>query len=114
MPPRQGRGDLLQVLRPQQLTQSIREAHVHDHVPLSPVIVHDRTHHAAMLSDPMMLAHPYGRTDKDCFWLHEAPPATGRHNRGLVGFEGELLFSIYLSVLEIVGTGRDDLLGLLF
>ena len=48
---------------------------------------------------------------------HRAPPgaqARLSEEQRAVGFEGELLFSIYLSVLEIVGTGRDDLLGLLF
>ena len=36
---------------------SAREAHVDGHVPISPVMVRDPTHHAASLGDPMVLAH---------------------------------------------------------
>lgn len=72
MPPRPGRGDLLQVLRPEQPTQSVREEYIHDHVPISPVTVRDPAHHAAALGDPITLAHPYARTDSNSFWLHEA------------------------------------------
>jgi hypothetical protein len=77
-------------------------------------MVRDPAYHAASLDDPMMLAHPYRRTDGDSFWLHEAFPAAWRHNRGSVRFEGHLLFSVYLGVVEVVGPARDDLLRLFF
>jgi hypothetical protein len=77
-------------------------------------MVHDRAHHAATLGDPMMLRHPHGGTDRDTLWLHEDTPAAWRHDQGLVGFEGELLVSLYLSVVEVVGAAADDLLRLFF
>src|SRR5918997_3771606 len=83
MPPRPGRGDLLQVLRPEKPTLSAREIYIYGHVPLCPVTVRNPARHATSLGDPMMLARPYGRTDRDSVWLHETPPATGRHNTGL-------------------------------
>jgi hypothetical protein len=96
--------------------QSIREDYVHDDlVPISPVMGCDRAHHATALDDdPMMLTHPYARTNRDFFFLHEATPVSGPDNTGSVGFEGQLLFSVYLGVVEVVGAAPDDLLRLFF
>ena len=86
----------------------------HLHVTISPVVVRNPTHHAATLGDPVALAHPHRRADMHFFRLHYAPPAPRRPSRGSVGFEDELLFGVYLGVLDVVGAGRDDLLDLIF
>jgi hypothetical protein len=37
-------------------------------------MVHDPTHHAASLGDPVTLAHPYGRANIHFFRLQDASP----------------------------------------
>src|SRR5215203_7250388 len=91
-----------------------REAHVHGHVPISAVVVRDPTHHAATLGDPVALAYPHRRTDIHFFRHHCAPPAPRRTNKRLVGLEDEPLFGVYLSVLDLVGAGRDYFSNLVF
>src|SRR5215204_3629794 len=66
-----GRGHLLQVLGPEQLLTTIREAHVHGQVLFAPVAADDLADHTTPLGYPVVLAHPHPHADERFFRHHD-------------------------------------------
>jgi hypothetical protein len=87
--------DHFQILWPKQPTLPVRETHIDGHVAFSPVKIHDSTHHAASLGDPVTLAHLYRRADLYFFWFHDVPLPVEITLDGVlvVNLEGEFLSS---------------------
>src|SRR5215208_1003423 len=69
-PPGLRRGDLLQVLWPEQPIVSIRKAHVHGYVLFSPVATHHLAEQAPSLHYPVVVAHPHLHAHAYILLLH--------------------------------------------